>query len=283
MLRNGTTPHSITAYTADSTLNATLLFSCLPLLEVKATLSKEYQPATFTLHHPDSLKPLQLKGRIKWRGKTTLSNDRHKRNFHIKLEDDNGDKLNLKLLGMRDDNSWLLDGGQTDLSRIRNLVAHQLWLDMAAKPYYADREPKARSAVRGELIELIVNGQYEGIYAQTAPDNRSSEGSSGRPTPIQVLLHSTAPKSIAIPTPYGSDSKPSILNSKRSHPLTTQYYTMLYILHKRPTTSSGNDRHTSTTIYLSFATTSSSSTHCLPSITRPRTSIGRCMTEHKTP
>ena len=169
---DGTTPHSITAYTADSTLNATLLFSCLPLLEVKATLSKEYQPATFTLHHPDSLKPLQLKGRIKWRGKTTLSNDRHKRNFHIKLEDDNGDKLNLKLLGMRDDNSWLLDGGQTDLSRIRNLVAHQLWLDMAAKPYYADREPKARSAVRGELIELIVNGQYEGIYALTEAMDR---------------------------------------------------------------------------------------------------------------
>ena len=162
---DGITPHRITADVwGGETLNMEILFTCLPVLEVNTTLSKEYQPGTFTLHHPDSVEPLQLQGRIKWRGRTTLGDNRHKRNFHIKLEDSQGQKLNMKLLGMRDDNSWLLDGGQSDLSRIRNHVAHELWLDIAAKPYYADREPKARSAVRGELIELVVNGQYEGIY-----------------------------------------------------------------------------------------------------------------------
>ena len=161
---DGTTPHSLTAQVGDSTVSGILLFSCLPLLEVNATLSESYQPATFRLHHPDSITPLVLQGRIKLRGRTTLMAGRHKRNFHFKLEDEHGEKLNKKLLGLRDDNSWLLDAGQTDMSRIRNHVAHELWLDMAAKPYYSDLEPKARAACRGELIELFVNGQYEGIY-----------------------------------------------------------------------------------------------------------------------
>lgn len=161
---DGVTPHTLTAYVGDSLVQGTLLFSCLPLLEVTATLSDTYQPATFWLHHPDSAAVMPLQGRIKWRGRTTMMASRHKRNFHIKLEDEQGQKLDMKLLGMRNDNSWLLDAGQTDLSRIRNHVANELWLDMAAKPYYADQEPKARSGVRGEQIELIVNGQYEGIY-----------------------------------------------------------------------------------------------------------------------
>lgn len=161
---DGTTSHVITAKVGDSVVTGNLLFSCLPLLEVNAKISETYQHATFRLHHPDSVLPMPLQGRFKLRGHTTLSASRHKHNFHIKLEDDNGEKLDKKLLGMRNDNSWLLDAGQTDLSRIRNHVAHELWLDMAAKPYYSDLEPKARSACRGELIELFVNGQYEGIY-----------------------------------------------------------------------------------------------------------------------
>ena len=47
-------------------LNAEILFTCLPLLEVNATLSTEYQHGTFALHHPDSAQTLQLQGRIKW-------------------------------------------------------------------------------------------------------------------------------------------------------------------------------------------------------------------------
>lgn len=162
---DGLTQHTLHANIGDSIINGTLTFSCLPLLVINApVLSPTYNGGTFHLYQPDSIAPLDLQGRIKWRGRTTLMNSRHKKNFHIKIEDENGDKKNVKLMGMRNDNSWLLDGGQTDLSRIRNHVAHQLWLDMAEKPYYADREPNARSACRGEMVELFVNGNYEGIY-----------------------------------------------------------------------------------------------------------------------
>lgn len=169
---DGTTAHSLHAQVGDSVIDVVLEFSCLPLLEVTAALSASYSAGTFVLHHPDSVSPQHLQGRIKWRGRTTLSGDRHKRNFHIKLEDEHGEKLNQKLLGLRDDNSWILDGGQTDLSRIRNHVAHELWMDMATPPYYADREPKARTGSRGELIELFVNGQYEGVYTLMEPIDR---------------------------------------------------------------------------------------------------------------
>ncbi len=161
---DGIIPHHLTARVGDSIVTGNLLFSCLPLLEVNSTISETYQHATLRLHHPDSVSPISLQGRFKLRGQTTLMAGRHKHNFHIKLEDEHGKKLDKKLLGMRKDNSWLLDAGQTDLSRIRNHVAHELWLDMAAKPYYADLEHKARSGWRSEFIELFINGQYEGIY-----------------------------------------------------------------------------------------------------------------------
>lgn len=162
---DGTTPHTLTATVGDSAITGTLLFSYLPILEIRFNkISTSYHPATFTLHHPDSVHPQQLMGRIKWRGRSTLMDNRHKRNFHIKLENETGEKQNVKLLGLRNDNSWLLDAGQIDLSRIRNFVGQQLWLDMAEKPYYADREPNARSATRGQMIEVVINSQYEGIY-----------------------------------------------------------------------------------------------------------------------
>ena len=165
---DGTTTHRLQAIVADSTVTATLQFTFLPILEIHDEgISATYSKARFALSEPDSAQVQLLQGRVKLRGHTTLMAGRHKRNYHIKLEDNDGNKLDRKLLGMRSDNSWMLDGGQVDLSRIRNVTAHQLWLDMAAKPYYADREPKARTAVRSQMIELFVNGEYLGIYALT--------------------------------------------------------------------------------------------------------------------
>lgn len=170
---DGTTPHLVTARRADGTTVAdTLTFTFLPILAIHSELSMDYRPARFMLIDPDSARADTFVGRNKWRGSSTLADDRHKRNFHFKITDDDGVKVDRKLCGLRNDNSWILDAGQIDLSRIRNLVANELWLDFAEPPYYGDKEPKARTAMRGKLIELFVNGRYEGVYTLFEPIDR---------------------------------------------------------------------------------------------------------------
>lgn len=163
---DGTTAHRITARRPDgSRVDAQLMFTSLPLLHIIAPpFSTEYQPATLILSYPDQTPADTLNIRVKWRGSTTLMPGRHKRNFHIKLTDSSGNKRDSRLLGMRNDNSWLLDAGQIDPSRIRNLAANRLWLHYAAPPYYAHLEPRARTAINGRLTEVVINNRYEGIY-----------------------------------------------------------------------------------------------------------------------
>ncbi len=43
---------------------------------------------------------------------------------------------------------------------------------MSTKPYYADKEPKAQSAVNGKVVEVILNHQYAGIYSLTEAMDR---------------------------------------------------------------------------------------------------------------
>ena len=75
--------------------------------------------------------------------------------------------MDRRFFGLRNDNSWLLDAGQIDMLRIRNRVTTELWMDMAAKPYYADREPNAMLGVRGDFVEIFLNGKYHGFFALT--------------------------------------------------------------------------------------------------------------------
>ena len=102
---------------------------------------------------------------VKWRGGYTNTEGRHKRNYSIKFVDENGEKQNRQLLGMRRDNHWKLDAGQVDLSRVRNRVATDLWLDMARPPYYYDQAPDVLTAARGKMVEVFTNGSYMGIYS----------------------------------------------------------------------------------------------------------------------
>ena len=132
----------------------------LPVLRLYGQFGYEYQPATLILGSDT------LTARLKWRGGTTNTPDRHKRNYKIKLNEDHA------LLGMRSDNNWLLDAGQADVFRLRNRIATDLWNDFATPPYYHELQPKAHTGTRGRVIEVYLNDQYEGIYCLTEQIDR---------------------------------------------------------------------------------------------------------------
>ena len=142
-------------------------FTSLPVVKIYGSFNNNYQPGSIIVHEPNKHAPELLSMKAKWRGGITNSNGKNKRNYHVKLQDENGEKLEKSFFGLRTDNSWILESCQVDMSRIRNRMLTDLWNDYAVKPYYADKEPKALTGSRGRFVELILNDEYRGIYCMT--------------------------------------------------------------------------------------------------------------------
>ena len=133
----------------------------LPIIKLTGDFGYDYQDGTVSIIYPDGSSQDSLTARIKWRGGSTNAEDRHKRNYKIKFTDDHS------FFGLRKDNNWILDAGQADVFRLRNLIATEIWNDFATKPYYSDEEPEALSGVRGKVVEVYLNDEYRGIYSFT--------------------------------------------------------------------------------------------------------------------
>lgn len=146
--------------------SANLYFTFLPIITLKGHFGYNYSEATFSIDDPDTPYTDSIPARIKWRGGSTNLPNKHKRNYKVKFDEDH------RFFALRNDNKWLLDAGQPDVFRLRNYIATELWNDFAAKPYYADREPKARSGIRGQVAEMFVNHEYVGIYVLTEAMDR---------------------------------------------------------------------------------------------------------------
>ncbi|MBR5085530.1 MAG: CotH kinase family protein [Muribaculaceae bacterium] len=142
-----------------------LQFTFLPIISIEGDIGYDYTDAHVTLFDPDGKLDQAMTALVKWRGGYTNTEGRHKRNYGIKFVDENGEKQDRKLLGMRRDNHWKLDASQVDLSRVRNRVATDLWLDMAREPYYFNQAPDALTAARGKMVEVFCDGKYMGIYS----------------------------------------------------------------------------------------------------------------------
>jgi len=139
------------------------LIATMPIVKLTGTFGKEYTDASVeVINEGDTISNMRAK--VKWRGGSTNSGDKHKRNYNVKFIDENGEKQNRSFFSMRSDNHWILGGALDDYGRIRNLVSTELWLNMSRKPYYSNEEPKALTGARARLVELYINDDYRGIY-----------------------------------------------------------------------------------------------------------------------
>lgn len=164
--------YKIHAQEGDKEINTQLTFTFLPLLVMEGTFGYDYAQDNISLLSPDAAEPTNSFAKVKWRGGSTNTADKHKRNYKIKTLNEKGKKQEISLLGMREDNNWILDAGQIDLFRLRNRIATEIWNDFATKPYYASKEPKAKSGVTGKVVEVILNNEYRGIYSLTEAMDR---------------------------------------------------------------------------------------------------------------
>ena len=164
--------YPVLAMMGDSVYNGSITFTWLPIVELTGTFGNNYSFGSVTVSEPDSAFAEPMFAKVKWRGGATNQPGRNKRNYHIKFLDEDTVKKNRRFFGLRNDNSWLLDAGQIDFLRIRNRINTDLWLDMARKPWYADSVANVRNGSRGQVVEVLLNGAYVGIYNMCEPIDR---------------------------------------------------------------------------------------------------------------
>ena len=98
---------------------------------------------------------------IERRGNSSQWND--KRPYRFETVDEAGENNNVELLGMPEENDWVLYAPWQDKTMIRNVLAYQLSNDMG------------RYASRTRYVELYLNGDYQGIYVLMEKIKRDGE------------------------------------------------------------------------------------------------------------
>ena len=109
---------------------------------------------------------------VRYRGSSALGYD--KKSFAIKLTDELGDDLDAPLLGIRQENSWILDAMAIDRARMRNIVCFDVWNEMSRTPYATKYD--GRNGIKGCHVEVFVNGCYHGLYCLTDKVDRKLLG-----------------------------------------------------------------------------------------------------------
>lgn len=77
------------------------------------------------------------------------------KSFRIETQIEAGENHNVSLLGLPEENDWVLYAPYADKTMMRNVLTYKLWSDLG---YYA---PRTR------YVELILNNDYQGIYVFT--------------------------------------------------------------------------------------------------------------------
>lgn len=145
-----------------------ITFTNLPIVVLEGDFGYDYVEGLVHVYHPDSVAGMNdMSAKIKWRGGSTNVDGKHKRNYTMKFLNEKGKKQKRQFFGLRTSNYWILNAGQVDLARCRNLVGHELWQDMGHKPYYIDKEPEALTNARGRFVEVILNQEYRGLYSMS--------------------------------------------------------------------------------------------------------------------
>ena len=146
----------------------------LPIVEVNVEQANatEYKIGSLRITHLPELGQKvtaeKLRAKVRYRGATTLNYP--KRSMNIKLIDGAGEDLDSTLFQIRKDNSWIMDAMSIDCIKMRNRICFDLWNELSKTPYETDYEN--RNGTKGQFVEVLLNGQYNGIYCFTDKINR---------------------------------------------------------------------------------------------------------------
>ena len=124
-------------------------------------------PATITIIHTSPADSILLPSHsigIKVRGKTSAGFP--KKSYSIEFIDSTQTEIDVQLMDMRSDDDWILDAMYVDHARMRNRLCTDIWNAYNRIPHH-DQEPEAINGTRGTFVEVMLNGEYNGLYCLT--------------------------------------------------------------------------------------------------------------------
>ncbi len=76
-------------------------------------------------------------------------------------DDFESERVKENILGLREDDDWILSASYRDYEKVRNVFSMNLWHDSFTK----DNEWEVNNSTEYKYIELFFNGHYHGLYA----------------------------------------------------------------------------------------------------------------------
>ncbi len=151
-----------------------LCCTTLPLLNVDC--ESEYigssadEPMDITLFDNREGAPRRLvesEGLIHKRGGSSAAFPKIGYKISLKKDSVGGSRRNntVSLLGMRQDDDWILYAGYSDTEKIRNVFSQNLWYESCRY----DNEQKRSTGTQYKYVEMFLNGEYNGLYALCYP------------------------------------------------------------------------------------------------------------------
>ncbi|TAL63355.1 MAG: T9SS type A sorting domain-containing protein [Bacteroidetes bacterium] len=92
------------------------------------------------------------KGKIAIEIRGSSSQNFPKKSYGFETRNNDGTKKDTSLLGMPSEHDWILSASYTDKTHIRNVLSYKFYRDWG------------RYASRTKYCELVLNGQYQGVY-----------------------------------------------------------------------------------------------------------------------
>ncbi len=107
---------------------------------------------------PDSGSYTVKTNKLQWHVRGFTSAGMPKKSLKLSMKTANGENADASLLGMGEDDDWILNAMYMDDTKIREKLMMELWNELAE---YAGSKMKMSC---GEYAETVINGEYGGLY-----------------------------------------------------------------------------------------------------------------------
>lgn len=223
---------TVLAYTNELYCKYYLKCTTLPLMNINCTddISDDYVYMNMTLFDNSvgtANRLISSEGNIHVRGRTAQLYPKKGYRFSLIQESVGGSirPNHVSLLGMRQDDDWLLYAAYNDQEKIRNVFSSNLWKYTCA----TDNELGIDIGMEYKYLELFVNGEYWGLYALGYPIDEKQAGAIS--SELSVIKHGISGETLQF------DSNGSVIEHLIINPNLTEnelsglvdYYYNLYL------------------------------------------------------
>ncbi len=161
-------PLTLIIINGNSYCRVNVIISTLPIISLSGEESGEYSSKGKPVYSGDMIMIAGMNPATdsadtslysaKWHIRGASSAEGEKKPWKLSLKSLSGNNLDANLLGMGEDDDWILNPMNLDDTKLREKISMDLW-----NQYIIDSKDENKMST-GEYVEVIMNGEYQGLY-----------------------------------------------------------------------------------------------------------------------